>query len=588
MTSTPVPPSPAPSGLGAAASAPPLATTAGTTNPIVTCGSCFSILSEPVTIRCGHSFCLRCIRSRLDRNGVGGKLTCQLCTQVDPDISLRNVTECIDLPLQQRLQALGRGAEGRPSCQWCEDAAATVYCHDCSYTLCSDCSVAVHKNSSKRSHGPVPLQDAKTIRTMSRKCPVRGHEEYRLEFYCTGCEALACAYCLQVGPHRGHESVLVSVAAQDVRKQMGRDLEALGQIKARIDGLASELNRVSGQYLESYDHVEALVADRFNAFKQQLLQKEIEVRKILASLRETGDSSLADSRLQFLKKINAINEAGMSFRRLQHGGTDVEVLQNRATMSVFLRLEVPVVSGTGFRLSDLGDLNLAGLSLSLDLNSHTAIDGTGGPQSATHNAPHHGAAAPQQQPGSAGSVSRGIAPPTSDSAAGRPRPPLRLTFTPDPDIDVREAPDGLTFTCSDSASAGQIGVRANETFEALRPHWQAEGGLVSWKVRLDRVSESFVGVVESQQSTHSMPDGFYWRPMKVGQYDGTVGRPTHVLRSIPACRPGDMVRLTYDVNNKCIKLAVNNIEKGIILADVPLQMCPCFVFNPGESLTLLY
>jgi hypothetical protein len=529
---------------------------------MITCGQCFGTLQEPVQLPCGHHFCSRCVRTKLDRSGAGDGIICLLCNALHQNVTVRSVQELVDTELANRIALLHRGTDGRPMCQWCEEAPASLHCLDCQYALCSDCNAAVHKNSAKRSHQPNVL-DGRSLKTLTRHCGVRGHEEYRLEFYCVRCEQLCCAYCLQIGPHRAHENVLVSKAAADVRQQMGRDLENLGQLKARIDGMASELNRVHGQYLESYDHVETLLTDRFNAFRQQLATKEIEVRKILSSLREVGDQSLTHSREQYLRKLNSINTATLSFRRLQNGGADYEVLQNRAAMSLFLRMEVPTIGGTGFRLSDLGDLNLAGLSISLDLNEQGAP------------------AAPNAGPSS--SAARTATPLPESIPIQQRRVANAFTFQADPDIEARETNDGIFFRCSERPSNDQVGIRANETFEQLRNNQLTDQGSITWRVRLDIVNETYIGVADHAEET----DGFYWRPMRQATFDGRTGRPTHVLRSLPICRNGDIIKFTYDTNGKVLKLAINNVDRGVIVTDLHSQLSPCFVFRPGEAVTFL-
>jgi hypothetical protein len=564
------------------------ATSPGTQKPIITCGICFGILAEPVTFGCTHSFCSRCVRAKLDKAGMGDGYPCSLCNVHHPNVSVRNLADFADNDLTDRIQRISRGDESRPMCQWCEESPAALFCPDCQYTLCTECNIAVHKNAAKRSHAPQAISDNRVIRSVTRKCPVKGHEEYKLELYCTRCEALCCAYCLQIAPHRGHESVLVTKAAVEVRQRMGRDLEDLGQVKARIEAMANELNRIHGQYYETYDHVESLVTDRFNAFRHQLVQREVEVRKILQNLRDVGDASLAESRAAYLLKLNSINEAGITFRRLQHGGADFEVLQNRATMSAFLHMNVPSVSGTGFRLSDLGDLNLSGLTISLDLHSTDAGAGVQlPPQPSTMNdsAAKVVRGGPQLAAQPSAASANPLPPQAPRLGEDGPRPP-RFTFKPDPDVDITPAADGTALKCSER-TPNQVGVHARETFEVLKPVWRQEQGRLSWRVRLDRLREGFIGVVETDTGRSGQPEGFHWQPMIAGSYEGTVGKPTHVCKALPACKPKDVVTFTYDTSSNSLSLAINNADRGTLVTNMHTRLAPCFILPPGEGVTLL-
>lgn len=574
----------------------------------VTCGMCFNVLVDPIALSCQHHFCLECIRSKMERSGNPDGFACPLCGISHEKITFRNLPDYVDHGLVNHISNLVKGVDGRSTCQWCDEQFATVVCSDCSNVFCSDCNIAVHKNAAKRSHQPLPITDQKSVKQLMRKCTVKGHEEYRQEFYCLRCEDLCCAYCLQVGPHKAHDHLPVGKAATEARVQMGRDLEQLGQIKARIESMAMELNRVNLQYGETYDHVESLVTDRFATFRQQLMQKELETRKFLASLRETGDNTLMFSRNQYLAKLNSINEAGMQFRKLQNGGADSEVLQNRAAMSNFLKLDVPHVSGTGFRLTDLGDMTISGLNLTLDfqvIQNGTELLYQQHPTQQSMVA----AASGFQQPGyggHAGSVpsSRGASEMPQSRAAGfggqmpqsllQPTPsrgnisaPLRFTFPLDQDVETVEKADGILMRCIARGAAVQVGVRCNESFEQLRRAYPEDGGVVTWKLRMEMVMESFVGIVEKSEAGH-VPEGFYWKPTRAGTVDGRAGKPTTAVRSLPACKNGDVLKFTYEVNTRMLKIGINGVDRGVVVTELHPHICACIIFSPGESFTLLY
>lgn len=564
---------------------------------VVTCGMCFNVLAEPIALSCQHYFCLDCVRSKMERTGNPDGFDCPLCGVSHEKITFRNLPDYVDHGLVNHITNLAKGVDNRATCQWCDEAYATLMCNDCSSVLCADCSIAVHKNAAKRAHQPMPITDHRAIKQVAKKCSVAGHEEYKQEFYCLRCEELCCAYCLQVGPHRAHDNLPINKASNEARVQMGRDLEQLGQNKARIESMAMELNRVNLQYQETYDHVESLVSDRFASFKQQLMQKELEVRKYLAQLRESGDNALVEARNQYLAKLNSINEAGMQYRKLQNGGADYEVLQNRAAMSTFLKLDIPHVSGTGFRLTDLGDMAISGLNLTLDFQSmhngtdlvyqqHSMLSGPNGHTYAGSVTSSRGvsevprmasvAPPPRFHPGGSGGNNGGPA-------------PLRFTFPLDPDVETMDKGDGILMRCV-AVSTGapvQVGVRCNESFDQLRRAYPEDGGFVTWKIRMEMVMESFVGAVEKTEQSQ-VPEGFYWKPTRAGTVDGRAGKLTTAVRSLPACKNGDVLKFSYDCNSRMLKVSINGVDRGVIVTDLHPHVCACIIFSPGESFTLLY
>ncbi|KPA83299.1 zinc-finger protein conserved [Leptomonas pyrrhocoris] len=549
---------------------------------VITCGICFNVLDRPVTLECNHSFCTACVLQTLRDNGDNG-FQCPLCATPYTELHAGNLAEYADHETEVYVEALAKGVSDPRKCQWCESAPATVQCAECMSIFCNDCSAAVHKNIAKRDHAVGKLSDSS--KNYLRRCHLRSHEEYKAEFYCVQCSQVCCAYCLQVGPHREHRHVTTAVAAAEARQQMSRDLQSIVESKTRLERQAAEMNRVAVQYSDSYDSVENVVTERFEAFKQQLMQREVEVRRMLTKLRESGDASLTSSRREYLETLNKMNETLLQFRGIQNGGTDDEVLESHVQLSSCLPSDLPSVTGAGFKMMSLGDMTLAGLEVALDLQTVDAglqqqqqrqqLSSVNVNRSATYG----GAASLN------GSTTSGYGGTTAALSA-----PLRLTFPVDDDVEATVLGDGVQLHCvSRGSGATQIGVRSKETFESLLSSFPEDRGVVAWRVRLDNISDSFIGVVEKTLRSGQVPNGFYWKPACAGVVDGQVGRFTSAVRRLPVCRNGDRVHFIYDGSQGTLRVVVNdNDDRGVIVADLHPRMAACFIFYPGEALTILF
>ena len=167
-----------------------------------------------------------------------------------------------------------------------------------------------------------------------------------------------------------------------------------------------------------------------------------------------------------------------------------------------------------------------------------------------------------------------------------PSSAYRFTFPVDQDVEVIERSDGVLYRCISRVPSSQVGLRSNETFEQMR-RFSEDGSTVTWKVRHEMIAESFIGIVEKTDSTQ-VPEGFYWRPTKTNVYDGRAGRVSTAMRSLPPCKNSDVVKFVYDIGSKTLRVAINGVDRGIIVSELHPFLCPCFIFRPGESLTLLY
>eukprot|EP00760_Papus_ankaliazontas_P029191 PhM_4_TR4158/c0_g1_i2/m.73933 len=577
---------------------------AATSSSLVSCGICFGLLQDPVTLECGDSFCYSCLRSHLERHGSGmvaddgqpaqlDGFLCFLCLSQNPNVNAANLTHYRNPDLAAKVREVAHGKDDAVTCDWCDEAAATLFCGSCNYSLCSDCNTAVHKNSAKRSHTTVSLQDGRRPQQSFRKCSQKGHEEFRAEFFCVKCQMTCCVYCLQTGVHRGHDNITVVDAAADVRQQLSRQVDEVLQVKARVDTTVSELNRVSQVYEETYDQAEQQLTDRFAMYQHQLLKKEAEARELLQQYRVNGDRTIAECRRETLQNMDRVNEAIARGRRLQASGSDTEVLENRIVLNVFQRLEVPTIAGTGFRFADPGDLNLTGIGVSLDVRKlvpNAPQPVSSGDASMTGGYSVGGGAMRQTPPappqmtqypaGGTRSASSAYDPnaqqPASASSVRRRKQPV-LTFPQDKEIESRDIADGTMFRCAESSTV-QVGVRAMEHFV---------DGVNTWKVRLDRMPDGALGVM-CAGGTNEVPagEGFFWRPGRQ-TYEGNLGTPSDLVVKHPPCQPGDILKLTFDADKRQLRVAHNGIERGVLLSNVPGFVSPCFMFNPGETMTLL-
>ncbi|AIO00455.1 zinc-finger protein, conserved [Leishmania panamensis] len=542
---------------------------------VITCGICFNVLNQPLTLECNHSFCAKCIRIRLAESGNSG-LQCPLCGTSHTELHSHNLAQYADHEAEVYVEMLSRDMPDRPTCQWCETTTAKVQCGECRCVYCEECSIAVHRNSAKRDHAIGKLSESS--RNFMRRCQLRGHEEYRAEFFCSQCRQICCAYCLQVGPHRDHLHVTVAAAAAEARQQLSRDMQSLVEVKHRLEQQAAEMNRVSVLYTDTYDAVENTVTERFETFKQQLMQRELEVRRTLTKLRDSGDATLTASRQQYLDKLNNINATLLQFRSIQNSGTDDEVLQRHSQLGNCLNTDLPAVTGSGFKVVDLGEMTLTSLGIDLDL------------QTVEHNQhilPRLNRSA-RLKDASKMSINSGAS--VFSFAGNRLSMPLRLTFPVDDDVEATVLAEGVRLRCvARGGGATQIGVRSKEMFRTLLGQFPEDRGVVSWQVRLDSISDSFIGVVEKPSQAAQVPEGFYWKPTCAGVTDGRIGRYTSAVCHLPVCRNGDHVRFVYDGDEGSLRVVINDRDDcGVVVADLHPRIAACFIFYPSESLTVLF
>ncbi|AAZ11923.1 hypothetical protein, conserved [Trypanosoma brucei brucei TREU927] len=547
----------------------------------ITCGICFGILHDPVTLSCKHSFCASCVLGRLECLE-GRDFICLLCSTKQEHINNETLPKLVDNELRAYVKARVEGLAQQPVCQWCQEVAAAIQCDECAGAYCMDCNTAVHKNATKRHHTFFPLDDAQETRKLYRCCGVQGHEEYRLEFYCKVCESLCCAYCLLTGPHNGHESISVPEAAAIFRNRAPGEITLMTDKKERLEKKVNQLNVVTTRYFDSLEEVKKSIKERFSQLQMMVSQREKELLEALGSLCDTGHASLNQCRGRVLAKANAINESVVLLQHMKRGCSDYKILENRSYLSYHLSEETPDVEGLGFKFFEVGDFGLPQFKLFLDLRSEEHSKNGIRRDTNLRRCIPHSQVDDDSRPQS-GKVLNVCA---QDGSMIPLRTGRRFTLTEREGIDLKVLNSVVHVTAqpNEADSLKQIGIRTEQTVEEIARLFPEERGRVTWRVQLGKgFDKSFVGVVE-RTDTSLVPGGFYWKPTKLGVVDGGIGRIGQSFKELPVCCIGDVLTFTYSVDEGSLGINVNGKYYGNLVTSLHPRISPCFILYPKESL----
>ncbi|XP_016410331.1 E3 ubiquitin/ISG15 ligase TRIM25-like [Sinocyclocheilus rhinocerous] len=183
------------------------------------CPVCLDLLKVPVTIPCGHSYCMSCISDVWDQEDQKGIYRCPLCKQTfSPRPVLgKNVViaEMVEKLTKTRLQAAGPAVHhtesGDVQCDSCTGIKqkAVKSCLECQSSYCQN-HLEQHENLFRsKKHN---LMDA-TGRLQEMIC---SQHDKMLEMYCRTDQRCICMMCL-VDEHKSHDTV--SAVAERKEKQ---------------------------------------------------------------------------------------------------------------------------------------------------------------------------------------------------------------------------------------------------------------------------------------------------------------------------------------------------------------------------------
>ncbi|KAM4039086.1 E3 ubiquitin/ISG15 ligase TRIM25-like [Anomaloglossus baeobatrachus] len=221
------------------------------------CSICLSSYTDPVMLRCGHSFCRVCIDRALATQDKSGVYSCPDCREqfwVRPEL-MRCIAFCkmiknvLHVEPCQEITGI--------CCTYCVDSPvpAVRSCLHCEASLCE-------KHLRAHSKSPEHVLSPPRTSLKKRKCSV--HKKI-LEYYCTEDATCICVSCSLAGEHRGHRVELLDEASEKKKKDLRNVLQKLTtktyKTEERVQNLEERWRKAQEKAAGEAERVTALCTD---------------------------------------------------------------------------------------------------------------------------------------------------------------------------------------------------------------------------------------------------------------------------------------------------------------------------------------
>ncbi|KAG8547116.1 hypothetical protein GDO81_029058 [Engystomops pustulosus] len=315
------------------------------------CSICLNIYTEPVTLRCGHSFCQMCIRSVMDRQDGGGVYTCPECRaeyQKRPALR-RNMKLCNIVEHFRSTQPEAKLAG--IFCTYCVHSSvpAVKTCLMCEASLCS-----VHLSVHSKSTDHVLTEPTSSMD--NRKCA--SHREM-LKYYCCKDALCICVSCCVFGEHRGHQVELLKEASEKKKEKLRKVLEKMSlkreETEKSVQGLLEHRRGVQEKAASMTTRVSSLFKD----IRAQLQALEERVLSDISRQRDKVSLSVTDLIQQLELSKEGLSRKMMHLEELCQVTDPLTVLQGRD----ITRTETD--EGQSKKMQAVGDLDEVLISLNL-------------------------------------------------------------------------------------------------------------------------------------------------------------------------------------------------------------------------------
>uniref|UniRef100_A0AAY5EYR3 Tripartite motif-containing protein 16-like n=1 Tax=Electrophorus electricus TaxID=8005 RepID=A0AAY5EYR3_ELEEL len=303
------------------------------------CPVCLDLLKDPVTILCGHSFCMVCINDCWDQDHQRGVYSCPQCRET---FTPRPVLHT-NYMLAEMVEKLKKTEFQAASPVHCYAGPGDVECDSCTgkkHKAIKSCLVCLASfcETHIRPHYQSPAFKKHTLVKASLRLQEKICSEHAklAEIFCRTDKSLICYLCM-MDEHKGHDTV--SVAAERNKKQVRtRNLvetqrkhqQRIQEKEKKVQELKQAVDTLKRSAQEAVEDSERI----FTELIRSIEKKRCEVRELIRD-QEKAELSRAEGLLdQLEQEIADLKKRDTELEQLSHTEDPIHFLQSFPSLCV--------------------------------------------------------------------------------------------------------------------------------------------------------------------------------------------------------------------------------------------------------------
>ncbi|XP_067455696.1 tripartite motif-containing protein 16-like [Thunnus thynnus] len=301
----------------------------------ISCLICLDLLKDPVTIPCGHSYCMSCIKTHWDEEDERKIYSCPQCRQTFAPRPVLVKSTMLAALVEQLKKT---GLQAAPA-DHCYAGPEDVACDVCTgrklkaLKSCLTCSASYCENHLQPHYDAAPLKKHKlvnpSVKLQENICSL--HDEV-MKMFCRTDQQSICYLC-SVDEHKGHDTV--SAAAE--RSERQKELEvSQQQIQQRIRDREKDVKLLQQEVRAVNRSANKAVKDSGKIFTEliSLIQKRCsDVKQQIRSQQETEVSRVKELQEKLNQEITELKRKDAELKQLSHTEDHNQFLHNYPSLS---------------------------------------------------------------------------------------------------------------------------------------------------------------------------------------------------------------------------------------------------------------
>ncbi|XP_051781825.1 tripartite motif-containing protein 16-like isoform X2 [Erpetoichthys calabaricus] len=298
----------------------------------ITCSVCLDILTDPVSLHCGHSFCLKCLNNYWDQSQECSCPQCRHTFTIRPELYINTVlNEVVKKSKKTGLGPLPSQSyvgPGDVECDACTEKKfrAVKSCLTCTASFCQT-HLQPHFEIAAWKHHKLVDPDGNLKEKLCAK-----HQKC-LEVFCKTDEICICAKCV-VTEHNGHKMVELETEREEKQNELGA---TLSDINERLQEKEKTLKEKMRAMLQMNSSTESEVQKNEKSFTDLIYCIEEINRKVTERIREQEkrDTEKAEGVIEQLEmEIEELKKRHAELKELSDTKDHIHFLQTFSSLCV--------------------------------------------------------------------------------------------------------------------------------------------------------------------------------------------------------------------------------------------------------------
>ncbi|KAM4605487.1 tripartite motif-containing protein 16-like [Polymixia lowei] len=299
------------------------------------CSICLDILRDPVTIPCGHSYCMDCIKNCWDQEDQKGIHSCPQCRQtfIPRPVVVKNTM------LAELVEELEKTGLQAAPLDHCYAGPGDVACDVCTgrklkaLKFCQVCLVSYCEQHLQRHYDVTPLRKHKLVEASTElQENICSHHDEVMKIFCCTDQQCICYLCA-MDEHQGHKTISAATERTERQKELcvsqKNILERIQMQEKDVKVLQQEVENINCSADKAVKNSDRIFTELIRSIKR----RHSEVKEQIKTQQKAEVSRTEELQKQKEQQIAELRRRNTELEQLSHTENHIHFLQKYPSLS---------------------------------------------------------------------------------------------------------------------------------------------------------------------------------------------------------------------------------------------------------------